>query len=91
MQANLEVFFGIGPIVDPRLLTAARALSTSSAAELKGVQLERLASLGGKPVLSAASEVRPFLNILVGRNHAAQWNAARCCSRCSCMLLQHCA
>lgn len=58
MQANLEVSFGRDPVVDPRLLIAARALCVRSAEELKGVQLQRLADFEGPPVLPPASEVR---------------------------------
>lgn len=53
-----EVSFGNDPVVDPRLLTAARALCARSVDELKGVQLQRLADSGGRPALSPASEVR---------------------------------
>ncbi len=52
-----EVSFGREPVVDARLLTAARALCMRSAAELKGIQLQRLADFGGKPAASPASEV----------------------------------
>lgn len=57
VQANLEVSFGRHPLVDPRLLTAARALCAQSTDELKAVQLQRLADFHGPPVLSPQSEV----------------------------------
>ena len=58
VQANLEVSFGRNPVVDPRLMAAARALSVRSVDELKGIQLQRLADFSGKPVLPPATEVR---------------------------------
>lgn len=55
-QANLEVSFGRDPLVDPRLLTAARALCAQSMDDLKAVQLQRLSDFRGPPMLSPQSE-----------------------------------